>query len=114
MAESKDPYPVATLHNFIEELSQEFRRLRIQATVVLIGGVFLLIFFVRLVLLFYETARLRSAMSVPLSVDVALLVIALAIVLWSLDFWRHQRKFVARWGKRFEKLEVIEDQLLSE
>jgi cobalamin biosynthesis protein CobD/CbiB len=114
MAESKEPYPVASLHDFIEELSHEFRRFRIQSTVVLIGGVFLLIFFLRVVLLFYETAHLRSAMSVPLSVDLALLVAALAIVLWSLDFWRHQRKFVGRWGKRFEKLKVVEDQLLSE
>jgi len=53
-------------------------------------------------------------MQVPLLIDAVLLVVALIIVLLSLDVWRHQRRFISRWGERFEKLQVLEKQLLPE
>ncbi len=105
---------MATLHSFLEEASEEFKRFRFQATVNLVAAVFLLIFFGRLSFFLYETAPFRSFMRVPLIVDVSLLIVAVVAVLWSLDVWRHQRTFISRWGERFEKLRLTEDQLMAE
>jgi hypothetical protein len=102
MAESTDQYPVATLHTFLHEASAEFRRYRVQATLNLFGALFLLFFLGRFIFLLYETASLRALMRVPLIVDAALLVLAFAVVIWSLDVWRRERKFISRWGERFE------------
>jgi cobalamin biosynthesis protein CobD/CbiB len=114
MANDTKHYPVATLHSFLEEVSQEFRRFRFQATVNLIGAIFLLIFFGRLSYILYETAPLRGSMQVPLILDVTLLIVAFAVVAWSLDVWRHQRRFITRWGERFQNLKTVEDQLFSD
>ncbi len=114
MAESTGEYPVATLHSFLEEVSEEFKRFRFQATVNLIAAVFLLIFFGRLSFFLYETAPFRSLMRTPLIVDVGLLTIAVVAVLWSLDVWRRQRTFISRWGERFEKLQAVEKELMPE
>jgi hypothetical protein len=113
MTETRD-YPVATLHAFLDEMSREFRRYRLQAKLTLVGSVFLFFFLARFAFLLYETAPLRSLMQVPLIIDGILLVVALTVVLLSLDVWRHQRKFISRWGTRFEKLQVMEKQLLPE
>jgi len=80
----------------------------------LVGSAFLLVFLARFAFLLYETAPLRTLMQVPLLIDSVLLVVALIIVLLSLDVWRHQRRFISRWGERFEKLQVLEKQLLPE
>jgi hypothetical protein len=114
MAEKERHYPVTTLHDFLHEASDEFKRFRLQATVNLIGAIFLIAFLLRYTFLLYETAPLRGLMSVPLYVDAVLLVLALAVVLWSLDIWRRQHGFISRWGKRFEKLEAMENQLFPE
>jgi hypothetical protein len=114
MAERKEGYPVATLHSFRQEVSEEFKRFRFQATVNLIVAFFLLAYFGRLSFFLYETAPFRSVMRIPLIVDVSLLAIAVAAVLWSLDVWRRQRTFMSRWGKRFEKLQDVEKELMPE
>lgn len=114
MAETKDEYPIATLHTFLQEASEEFKRYRIQGKMNFIGAVFLLFFLSRFILLLYETAPLRAVMQVPLLVDAALLVLAFVVVVWSIDVWRHQQKFISHWGKRFEKLQLVESQLLPE
>jgi len=117
MAESTERYPVATLHKFLEEASEEFRRFSFQATVNLIGSVVLLVFLARFVLFFsatYGAGPLHIAMQGPFILDSVLLLAALAAVIWSLDVWRHQRRFISRWGRRFEKLQAIESQLMPE
>ncbi len=114
MTDSKERYPVATLHGFLQEVSVEFRRYRKQATLNVVGAVFLLLLLGRFTLLIYETARYRALMRVPLIFDVAMLMVAFAVVLTSLDVWRRQRKFLSRWGQRFEKLQLIENELLPE
>jgi hypothetical protein len=114
MAENRNDYPVATLHDFLHEATREFKRYRYQARLNLVASIFLLFFLARITFLLYETAPLRGLMRVPLLIDIGFLVAALAAVLWSLDVWRHQRKFISRWGARFEKLAVIEKELLPE
>jgi len=53
-------------------------------------------------------------MFVPFLPDFFLLIAALAAVLWSLYVWIMQRKFVSRWGDRFEKLDALERKLLPD
>jgi hypothetical protein len=50
----------------------------------------------------------------PFLPDFFLLLAALAAVLWSLYVWIRQRKFVSRWGDRFEKLNELEKKLLPD
>lgn len=113
MTESKD-YPVATFHAFLDDVLREFGRYQLQAKLSLVGSAFLLFFMARFAFLLYETAPFRSLMRVPFIIDAVLLVVALTMVLLSLDVWRQQQRFISRWGERFQKLQVIENQLLPE
>jgi len=116
MSDKKDEYPVATLHAFLQEASTEFRRLRIQAKLNLIGSIIVLIFISRfIVFVFANYGPLpfhRQHMSHI--VDVILLLASLVAVIWSLNVWMKQRKFVSRWGERFEKLDELEKKFLSD
>jgi hypothetical protein len=117
MAETTERYPVATLHEFLEEASNEFRRFHFQATVNLIGSVVLLVFLARFVVFLsftYGVGPLEIRMRGPFIIDSVLLIAASAAVVWSLAVWWHQRKFILRWGRRFEKLHVLESQLMPE
>jgi hypothetical protein len=117
MAETTERYPVATLHRFLEEASDEFRKFHLQATVNLIGSVVLLIFLARFVVLLsvtYGVGPLEIRMRGPFIIDSVLLLAASAAVVWSLAVWWHQRRFISRWGQRFEKLHMMEDQLMPE
>ena len=42
------------------------------------------------------------------------LILLLFAIIWALNCWVKQQKLVTRWGKRFEKLETLEKQLLPE
>ena len=117
MTENNDRPPVATLHRFLEEASDEFRRFRFQATVNLIGSIVLLILVIRSAFYYSVTylpdMRMRRLIIVNL-VDLALILASLAAVLWSFHVWRSQRTFISRWGERFEKLQALESKLLPE
>ena len=117
MAETTEHYPVATLHKFLEEASEEFRRFHFQASVNLIGSVVLLVFLARFVVFLsftYGVGPVEIHMRGPFIIDSVLLIAASAAVVWSLAVWWHQRKFISRWGRRFEKLHVMESQLMPE
>ena len=125
MSDKEDEYPVATLHRFLQEASTEFNRFRTQAKVNLIGSVILLLFLSRF--LIFVVVNLGPA---PFNLrpfhpeegldfdfeyaDWFLLFASLIAVLWSLNVWIKQRKFVSRWGERFEKLDSLERQLLPD
>jgi NADH:ubiquinone oxidoreductase subunit 4 (subunit M) len=88
MTESTERYPIAALHRFLEEASEEFRRLRFQATVNLTGSVVLLVFLARFALFLsvtYGWGPLQIRIRGPFIVDSLLLLAALAAVIWSLD-----------------------------
>jgi hypothetical protein len=133
MTEKRDEYPVASLHQFLEEASKEFRRFRLQAKVNLIGSVILLLLLSRFGLFAFEhfgpqpfthqRLLLNPGQTPPMPApflpdlffpDFFLLVAAVAAVLWSLYVWIGQRRFVSRWGDRFEKLDALERKLLPD
>lgn len=128
MTEKKDEYPVTSLHDFLEEASEEFRRFRFQAKVNLVGSIVLLLLLSRFLLFAfghfgpqpfmheqsYGQGMPRPPPQRPFLPDFFLLIAALVAVLWSLYVWVKQRKFVSRWGDRFEKLGELEKKLLPD
>jgi hypothetical protein len=116
MSDKRDEYPLTTLHTFLQEASEEFRRFRFQAKINLIGSIILLLFLSRfLVFVFgnYGPPPFHRE-HIGHIVDVVLLLASLAAVLLSDNVWIKQRKFVSRWGERFEKLDALEKQFLPD
>jgi hypothetical protein len=124
MSDKKDEYPLASLHQFLQEASTEFSRFRLQAKVNLVGSIILLLFLSRFLIFAFgnygpppfnmrpfEQREFRFDMEFA---DWILLLASLAAVLWSLNVWIKQRKFVSRWGERFEKLDTLEKKFLSD
>ena len=116
MSDKRDEYPVATLHTFLQEASTEFRRFRFQAIVNLIGSIILLVLLSRFMIFVFGNYGPPPFHREHMShvVDVVLLLASLVAVIWSLNVWIKQRKFVSRWGERFEKLDALEKQFLSD
>jgi len=116
MSDKKDEYPVATLHTFLQEASTEFRRFRFQAKMNLIGSIILLLFLSRFMIFVFANfgPPLFHHEHIEHYVDLFLLLASLVVVLWSLNVWFKQRKFVSRWGERFEKLDALEKKLLTD
>ncbi len=123
MSEKEDEYPVATLHRFLQEASTEFNRFRTQAKVNLIGSIILLLFLSRFFIFVFVNIGPPPFNLRPFRHDEGfdfeyadwfLLFASLVAVLWSLSVWIRQRKFVSRWGERFEKLDSLERQLLPD
>ena len=116
MSDKKDEYPVTTLHTFLKEASVEFRRMRQQAMVNLIGSIILLGLLSRLFLFVFEDygPPLFYREHIEHTVDTILLLASTGAVLWSLYVLLKQQKFVSRWGERFEKLQAAEKKLLPD
>jgi len=125
MSDKEDEYPVATLHRFLQEASTEFNRFRTQAKVNLIGSVILLLFLSRFLIFVvvnlgpppFNLRPFHPEEALDFDFEYAdwfLLFASLIAVLWSLNVWIKQRKFVSRWGERFEKLDSLERQLLPD
>jgi len=125
MSDKEDEYPVATLHKFLQEASTEFNRFRTQAKVNLIGSVILLLFLSRFLIFVvvnlgpppFNLRPCHPEEGLDFDFEYAdwfLLFASLIAVLWSLNVWIKQRKFVSRWGERFEKLDSLERQLLPD
>jgi hypothetical protein len=116
MSDKEDEYPIAGLHTFLEEASTEFRRFRFQAKMNLIGSIIVLLFLSRFLIFVFGSygPPLFHHEHVERFLDLFLLLASLAAVLWSLNVWLKQRKFVSRWGERFEKLEALEKQFLQD
>ena len=123
MSDKKDEYPLATLHQFLQEASTEFSRFRLQAKVNLIGSIILLLFLSRFLIFAFGNYGPPPFNMRPFDrefrfdfeiADWFLLIASLAAVLWSLNVWIKQRKFVSRWGERFEKLDTLEKKFLSD
>lgn len=126
MSDKKEDYPVTGLHAFLEEASTEFRRFRLQAIVNLVGSIVILLFLSRFfIFLFgnYGPPPFEHPMGwgfhqrppePPFVWDLLLLVASLGFVLWSVYVWLGQRRFVSRWGERFEKLNALEKKYLPD
>jgi hypothetical protein len=116
MSDKDDEYPVTSIHTFLQEASSEFRRFRLQAKINLIGSIVLLLFLSRFIIFVFANYGPPPFHREHLGhvVDVILLFASLAAVLWSLNVWLKQRRFVSRWGERFEKLDALEKQFLSD
>ena len=122
MSEKEQGYPLGTLHQFLQEASAEFNRFRFQAKINLVGSIILLLFLSRFLIFAFGNFG-PAPFARPFGrefrfdfeiVDWLLLGASLVAVLWSLNVWIKQRKFVSRWGERFEKLDSLERKLLPD
>ena len=116
MSDKKDEYPVTTIHTFLKEASVEFRRMRLQAMVNLVGSVILLVLLSRVFLYVFEDygPPLFRREHIEHTIDTILLIASMGAVLWSLYVLLKQQRFVSRWGERFEKLDAAEKKLLPD
>jgi len=123
MEDKKDEYPLASLHQFLQEASTEFNRFRFQAKVNLVGSIILLLFIARFFIFAFGNFGPPPFNMRPFErefrfdyeiADWVLLIASLAAVLWSLNVWIRQRRFVSRWGERFEKLDSLEKKFLPD
>lgn len=121
MSSSSEEYPLKGLHEFLREASNEFKRLRFEAKVNLVGSIILLLLLSRF--LIFALGRFGPTPFRPPEVerepdfefvDLFLLLASLAAVLWSVNVWIRQRRFVSRWGERFEKLDALEKRFLPD
>jgi len=121
MSNQSEEYPLTGLHTFLQEASKEFRRFRFQAAVNLIGSIILLVFLSRFLIFAlvrfgpmpFSRPEVESEPDFEFA-DLGLLIASLVAVLWSLTVWVQQRRFVSRWGDRFERLDAVEKQLLPD
>ena len=116
MSDKKDEYPVTSIHTFLQEASVEFRRIRIQAFVNLVGSIILLLLLSRLFLYAFGSygPPLFHREHIEHTIDTILLLASTGAVVWSIYVLLKQRSFVSRWGERFEKLESLEKKLLPD
>jgi hypothetical protein len=125
MSDEKPSYPLATLHQFLQEAAAEFNRFRLQAKVNLIGSLVLLLFLSRFLVFAFGNYGPPPFNMRPFTferqfrfdfefADWVLLLASLAAVVWSVYVFVRQRSFVSRWGKRFEKLDSLEKKFLPE
>jgi len=122
LPEDSEEYPVTTLHSFLREAADEFKRLRLQVKISLIGSLVVILLLSRF--LIYDLMDLGpspfEAASSPLPPprpdipDLVLLFASLVAILFSMNVWIRQRRFVSRWGQRFERLDALEKQLLPD
>jgi hypothetical protein len=121
MSEKNNEYPLAGLHTFLEEAVREFRRFRFQAKVNLVGSIILLLFLSRFLIFIFADFCPAPFNARPFEqepdfeiADWFLLFASLVAVLWSFNVWLKQRRFVSRWGERFEKLDALEKRFLPD
>ena len=122
MSRERDEYPITNLHIFLDEASREFKRFRLQAKITLIGSIVILLLISRF--LIYALVDFGPApfgdVSSPLPPprpdipDLILLLVSFTAVLFTIDVWFKQRRFVSRWGERFGKLDALEKRLLAD
>jgi cobalamin biosynthesis protein CobD/CbiB len=115
MADTGDQYPVTTLHRFLDEASNEFKRFRLETKLTLLGSLVLFILiarFVFLISLAYWPWPLNISLQGFFILDSVLLTAALASIITSVYVMFRQRNFISHWGERFEKLQTIENKLL--
>jgi hypothetical protein len=105
-ASEENFYPVKSLHDFMFELNKEWTKFR---NGTLIGLVSSGVLFLVVVSLLLRTRRLGLGL-----IDFALLLVAGALLAYSIYAMYSQYRFFNKWERRIDLLLHIEQQILSE
>jgi len=112
-------YPIRSLHDFLLDVEKELKKFRIFSILGAIASVFILLVLGRFIfVLLHITGNIpRMAPKYPggptLGLDLALNILALACLFYSLYTLMGQNAFLRRWGKRFEEVRALEQKLLE-
>lgn len=104
--EQENLYPVRTMHEFLAEINQEWRKFERGAVLSLITSSILLVAFA---LVFYRTIRTGFEVS-----DVILELLLLGFVIYSMYLMSVQYRFLRKWENRMTRLYMIERKLMPE
>jgi len=112
-------HPVRSLHDFLLDVEKELKKFRIFSILGAIASVFILLVLGRFIfVLLHITGNIpRMPAKYPggptLLFDLALNILALACLFYSLYTLMGQNSFLRRWGKRFEEVRALEQKLLE-
>jgi len=112
-------YPIRSLHDFLLDVEKELKKFRIFSILGAIASVFILLVLGRFIfVLLHITGNIpRMPPKYPggptLGLDLALNILALACLFYSLYTLMGQNAFLRRWGKRFEEVRALEQKLLE-
>jgi len=112
-------YPIRSLHDFLLDVEKELKKFRIFSILGAIASVFILLVLGRFVFVLLNiTGNIpRMPARYPggptLLLDLALTILALACLFYSLYTLIGQNAFLRRWGERFEEVRALEQKLLE-
>ena len=112
--------PIRSMHDFLLDVEKELKKFRIFSILGAIASVFILLVLGRFifVLLHVSGTIPRMPPNYPggptLLFDLALTILALACLFYSLHALIGQNAFLRRWGERFEEVRALEQKLLEE
>jgi len=112
-------YPIRSLHDFLLDVEKELRKFRIFSILGAIASVFVLLVLGRFIfVLLIITGNIPRMLpkypgGLTLGLDLALTIVALACLFYSLYTLMGQNAFLRRWGERFEEIRALEQKLLE-
>ena len=112
-------YPIRSLHDFLLDVENELKKFRSVSILGIIASIFILLDLGRFIfVLLHVSGRIpRMPPNYPggptLLFDLALTILALACLLYSLYALVGQNAFLRRWGERFEEVRALEQKLLE-
>ena len=115
----KTEYPIRSLHDFLLDVENELKKFRSVSILGVIASMFILLDLGRFifVLLHISGNIPRMPPNYPggptLLFDLALTILALACLLYSLHALIGQNAFLRRWGEKFEEVRALEQKLLE-
>ena len=109
------PYPLRSLHDFLSELDREWSKFRIGTLISMIASGALLVFFVPRSLQSILIAIKRPHPPIgSIIIDVILLVVIAAFLIYSIYAMTSQYRFFSRWERRIGLLLHLEEGLIGE
>ena len=106
------PYPLRTLHDFLSELDREWTKFRTGTLISIIASGILLVFYVPRLLLI-AIRRPRPPL-IDIVVDIMLLVLVVAFLVYSIYAMTTQYRFFSKWERRIGLLLHLEEKLIGE
>lgn len=104
---TEENYPVRSLHDFLFELDREWNKFRNGSLIALISSALMFVFVIFLILVIRHLPR-------PTFGDLLFLLVAGALLAYSIYATYAQYRFFNRWERRIGLLMHLEDELIAQ